>query len=184
MIHHLQTIKPRTSGIAFIYGYYKDSSKQTIHNLIGAMIQQLAIQDDSCMDELQRCYESHQKARTHPSLTEYCELLHSIIDHFSNVCVVIDALDEFNQETRDTLLEKIGALRPNVSMLITTRHGSISFGRSQAESRLNIAADKRDIKRYLEERLHHCKALRAHIEKDGNLHEQIVSSIMQKAKGM
>ncbi|KAL8793816.1 MAG: hypothetical protein Q9195_003646 [Heterodermia aff. obscurata] len=168
----------------FIYGYYNDSRKQTIHNLIGVIIQQLATQDDSCMDELQQCYESHRKARTHPSLMEYCKILRSIAGHFSSVFVVIDALDEYDEETRNILLEKLGALRPDLSLLITTRHAAFSSSWSQAETRLNIVANEADIRGYLGERLRQCNVLRPHIAKDGNLHEEIVSSIVQKAKGM
>ena len=136
------------------------------------------------MDELQQCYESHRKARSHPSLTEYCKLLRSIAGHFSSVFVVIDALDEYDDETRDTLLDKLGALRPDVSLLVTTRHAAFSSPWSQAEARLNIVANEADIRGYLDERLRQCKALRSYIAKDGNLHEEIVSSVVQKAKGM
>ena len=136
------------------------------------------------MDELQQCHESHRKARTHPSLIEYCKLLRSIAGYFSRVFVVIDALDEYDEQTRDTLLEKLGALRPDLSLLVTTRHTAFSSPWSQAETRLNIVANEHDIRGYLGERLRQCKVLRPYIAKDGNLHEEIVSSIVQKAKGM
>ena len=136
------------------------------------------------MDELQQCYESHRKARTHPSLIEYCKLLRSIAGHFPRVFVVIDALDEYDEETRDNLLEQFGTLRPDLSLLVTTRHATCSLSWSQAETRLNIVANEADIRGYLEERLRQCKVLRPHIAKDCNLQEEIVSSIVQKAKGM
>ena len=136
------------------------------------------------MDELQEYYETHRKARTHPSLMEYCKILSSIAGHFSSVFVIIDALDEYDEETRDFLLEKLGALRPDLSLLITTRHVAFSSPWSQAEARLNIVANEADIRGYLEERLRQCKVLRLHIAKDGDLGEEIVSSIVQKAKGM
>lgn len=184
MINHLQTNKPSASGMAYIYGNYNDVRQKNVSNLIGVVLQQLATQNGSCMDELKRWYENHREARTRPSLQEYGELLRNIIAPFANIFVVIDALDEYDEETRDALLIEFGRFGTDISLLITSRHSIVSTQWSQAETRLSLTASEDDIKGYLEERLHQSQGLRRHIVKDHSLHNHVVSSIMRKAKGM
>lgn len=129
-------------------------------------------------------YKKHAKKGTVPSLPECCHLLQAAIACFSKIYLVIDALDECAERTRDILFAELRKMRPYISILITSRHSFSDHYDSESALRLEIEANVLDIRNYLEARLLESRRLQAHIKENRNLHEIIMSGIIDKAKGM
>lgn len=184
IIDSLQRTKSASTGIAFIYCNYNDPQKQTAINIIGCILQQLMLQNDFVAEELAVCYENHHDAKTLPSVAEYSTLLRSAVGYFTKAVLIVDALDECHEDTRDTIMGVFSKLQPGVNVLITSRHAMATLFNEQTAATVRLKANDLDIKNYLEERVAGCRNLKAHRVKDRSLHDYIVSSIAGKARGM
>ena len=142
------------------------------------------LQNSHLTDEAAECYEQHRRAKSRPSLLEYTTLLQSAVGYFSKVILIIDALDECPQETRDLMMEEIRSLQPGMCLLVTSRHTlSIMPGRLP-DIIVKLKANDADIRKYLEERVSKSRMLKTQIAKDIGLHDFLVTSIVGKARGM
>lgn len=153
-------------------------------------MQQLVQRNSEISDEIKHVYNSHINRRTRPSIAEYSKLLQSEVRRLSKVFVIIDALDECQETdgTRKSLLSEIKKLRlePNLHLLITARphiDTTITYYFHDRVS-LEIRASDEDIKNYLQDRIEEENKLKSHVNKDRNLQETIISTIVDKAKGM
>lgn len=69
--------------------------------------------------------ERHQKAKTQPSVQKYSASLRSAVDCFTKTIIIVDALDECQDDARDTVLEEVSRVQKGVSLLITWRSASV-----------------------------------------------------------
>lgn len=136
--------------------------------------------------DIESLYNHHSGLRTRPSLREYTGLLQSHIDRFSNVFIVVDALDECSEHdgVRDTFLAQLRSLLPNVRLLVTSRHIASLDQAFDASTRLEIRANDEDVATYLQLRIEEQALLRSHIKADPNLKDTIIDTIIDKANGM
>ena len=171
-------------GVAYVYCNYSEAEKQKPTNLLKCILLQLVSRKGTVMEELTETYKKHSKEGTTPSLPECCRLLQAAIGSFHKTYLVIDALDECAETTRDTLFAELSKMKPQISILVTSRHTFSDQYDSRTACRLDIKADVLDIRQYLEERMTKSKVLQAYMEKDENLHDGIISGIINKAKGM
>ena len=180
----LQSVGGEHVGVAYIYCNYSEAEKQNPRNLLKSILLQLASRKREMIEELTEAYKKHSKEGTALSLPECCHLLHATTSCFSKVYLVIDALDECAECTRDTLFAELRKIKPQISVLITSRHTFSDYYDPQSALRLEIEADLVDIRQYLEKRITESTRLQALIKKDRDLCEDIISGIANKAKGM
>lgn len=172
-------------GIAFVYCDYKEY--HTSAELIGSLLQQLVQRQTTISLEIRQLYYSHGKKNTRPSLSEYSKLLRSESRTFSNVFIVIDALDECEEYdgTRAKLLSEIQKLQPIVRLLVTSRpHITNVISKFKDSTRLDIRASDEDIKRYLEGRIEEECRLKRHVDDDPSLKDTIINAILGNVDGM
>lgn len=180
----LQALGSADVGVAYIYCNYSEAEKQNPRNLIKSMLLQLASRKREMIIELTDAYKKHSKEGTTLTLPECCRLLHASTSYFSKIYLVIDALDECAECTRDTLFAELRKIKPQISVLITSRHTFSDCYDPKSALRIVIEADVLDIRQYLETRIEASTKLQALITKDRDLHEGIISGISNKAKGM
>lgn len=188
IIHHLQLAfsEKDDAVIAFIYCNY-NKRDQTLVNLLGNLLQQFVQRQSTIPIELQKAYEHHKKNKTRPLVSEYSALLKSQLSSFSEVFLVIDALDEYfdGDGTRDILLNEIRKLQPPLHLLITSRPNvkdlAVHFDNI---SQMEIRASDTDIKRYLESEINKRERLRAVLQANLSLRDTVVDTIVRKAQGM
>ncbi len=82
-----------------------------------------------------------------------CQLLEQAAFNIPNAFVVIDALDECAEVTRDLVLTNIRSVLPKARLLITSRYTVGTEHDQQDQFCLEIQANETDIKCYLEERI-------------------------------
>lgn len=184
IVNTLQAIDDRHIGVIYIYFNYSEAEKQNPTNLLKSILLQLVSRQPVVTKELTEAYKKHAKEGTTLSLPECCRLLQAAIVCFSMTYLVIDALDECTEGTRDKLFAELRKMKQHISILITSRHTFSDYYEAESALRLDIEADALDIRHYLEARITESSKLQAHIKKDQSLHEIIVSSIVHKAKGM
>lgn len=171
-------------AIAYIYFDYKEQAEQTSVSLVTSLLQQLILKDAFIPDEISALFHQHMQHLTRPSAEEWSMLLEMQIRRFSRVFILVDALDECFEKTRDEFLAELQRLRPFVNLLITSRPTlSIEFEFPGVE-RLDIQAADLDIRRYLNSRLKTERRLKRLLASDTVLGKTIVEKIVENSKGM
>ncbi|KAJ7080057.1 hypothetical protein C8R44DRAFT_653885, partial [Mycena epipterygia] len=183
VVDHLRTqLESYNIGVAVIYLNHKESDAYSPANLLASLWRQLVLRKPigSNVHEL---YEKHREPRTRPSLTEAHAVLDSIIANYSNVFILIDALDEYPEAQRDVLLGRLSVLGPSVNLLVTSRL-HITLNRSIFFEKLEIRAREVDIQKYLEGQIMKSPRLSKHIQNSPDLREAMEVRIVQRSDGM
>ena len=130
-------------------------------------------------------YEHHRDQGTQPLLAENSILLQLVVDQFTDVFVVIDALDEYIEDgSRDELLAEIQKLKPKVHLLITSRLMPDVEHEFRSSTRLEIRAKDDDLRKHLHDRIQKTARLKSHVDTDPSLLDTIVSTIVEDSQGM
>ncbi|KAF5639783.1 ankyrin repeat [Fusarium tjaetaba] len=98
-----------TVGIAYIYGNYQRSDEQKVDHLLHGILRQL-VQDLSSMPVIVKSlYKKHYNKGTQASIEEVSATVQSVADLFTQVYIIVDALDELKatEGCRNRFLEEI-----------------------------------------------------------------------------
>lgn len=184
-IDHLQRTFPTSNvGIAFLYCNYKEQEQQTLINFVASLLQQLVGQQSLVPDEVCSLWEEHRRGRTPPGLVEISKLFQSIASVFSSIFIVIDALDECSEVTRNYLIAEINKLPQNLHLMVTSRHNASIEQLFSGSVRLEILATDGDVKAYVCTQIDRRERLKKFVQADPSLQEKIETRIADKAQGM
>lgn len=148
------------------------------------MLRQLAAQKPSFKSELEFLLENHNSKKTRPTISELVRLLSTVVEKFTRVFIVIDALDEFFYEHQNDLIAEMLRVKPSIDLLITSRDTlNVEFD-PQNMCRLEIQAENEAVRKYLEESITNSTRLKGHIKKQPSLKEKIIKTIVEKAQSM
>ncbi|MCJ1385894.1 hypothetical protein MMC17_009018 [Xylographa soralifera] len=190
VVDHLsRTIRDTDNGLAYIYCNYRDQAAQNATNLIASLLKQLIQQRRIAPDSLMRLHSRRKKSEpskiSEPSMDDMFPMLLSYITRFSQVFLVIDALDECldHDGTRRQLLGKLRFLQKSgiVKLMITSRFIPNIQREFEHDSELEIRATKEDVETFLNAQmmcLPHC------ITRDTTLQIAIKDAIIQAVDGM
>jgi ankyrin repeat domain-containing protein 50 len=182
-VHYLKHAFPQEDvAVAYIYCNYKEQGKMAV-DLAANLLQQLVRRNPVISDEIRSLYDHHIKEGTRPTLAEWSKLLQLEACRPSKTFIVIDALDECPESTRESFLAEIQKLRRNTYLFITSRHLSIERDFEDA-AQVDIRASDEDVRRYLEDRIKKEHRLARCIGADLTLQETIIDTIIQKARGV
>ncbi|KAF7346004.1 ANK-REP-REGION domain-containing protein [Mycena venus] len=174
----------KTTGVAVLYLDHKAAAEtHSATNLLAAVWQQLVL-TKPVVSRVRELYEKHHTQGTRPSLEESYSMLHSGIQEFSCVFIVVDALDEYPEEARDPLLRHLCTLGPAVRLMFTSRpHINIDHTISNIET-VDIRATENDIRKYVEAQINRSPRLSRHIHNSPSLQESIEEKIVKRSDGM
>jgi len=186
VIDHLSnTVQDRSVGVAYIYCNYQSQSEQTPISLLASVLKQLLQNRLLIPDEVKDLYQSHISRKTTPTLDEVLKVLHSEMSRYSQVYVLVDALDECNDKDgqRQILVSKLRALQAAnaVNLMVTSRFNPKIEKEFEKAQKLEIRASDEDVHRYLEgqmDRLSSC------ITENVDLQKLIISKIIDVVDGM
>ncbi|KAF8461240.1 hypothetical protein BDZ91DRAFT_684178, partial [Kalaharituber pfeilii] len=193
VIHYLQKeLKRDRVGITFAYFNYKAQAQQTATNILGSLLQQLALDISPLFPPilppaLVDLWRTHNNLMTRPSLSDFADLLRFFIPQYKRIFIVLDAMDECLSDEREELLAELQHMMAlgNVSLMVTSRdvgfEGNLLF---TSGDRVDVKATDRDVRVYLETRIQKKQRLLSLCRKDPLLRSQIVDKIAQKAHGM
>ncbi|KAH0537544.1 hypothetical protein FGG08_005679 [Glutinoglossum americanum] len=186
------TMRRERIGIAYIYFNYRSHLEQTPINLLASLLKQLLQEDPFISDDLKSLYERHVRKKTRPTFDEVYKLLHSEMNRYTQIFIVVDALDEFtdNDGGRQLLLSKLRMLQATSAMnlMATLRFIPNIVQEFQEEfkrnTQLEIRASDGDVVKYVEARIGKGGRLRRHVEEDPILHDKIVATVVKNSQGM
>jgi hypothetical protein len=171
-------------GVACIYCNYKEKDAQTVTNLVAGLWAQLVQNSGSLSTEVRDLYSTHVRQNSSPTLDEVSEILQCEIARYSKIFVVIDALDEYPEGDRSTLLKKLRELRPTINLMVTSRYLDTIANDFEGSPQLEISANIEDVRAYIVGRISGEKRLSRFVGKDAALGENIVNTVAGKAKKM
>lgn len=153
---------------------------------MASILRQLVSQRSAIPQNVQDMYQRYSKGTTRPRLAEVMDCLKSVIESYSRVFLIVDALDECSESTgaRYALLEALKILPKWVYLLATSRAVSTIGTDLEPCDHLNIVASNHDIQLYLEGQLQTQRKLRKHILADPTIKDAIITSVIGRAQGM
>ncbi|KAJ6528219.1 hypothetical protein DFH09DRAFT_935342, partial [Mycena vulgaris] len=173
----------RDIGVACIYLNHKETHSQTPSNLLAGLWRQLVF-GKSISSLVQQMYQRHSEKQTRPSLDDIHQVLRSAVNDWAKVYIVVDALDEYPEDERFILLQRLISMGPTVGLLLTSRpHISLAPPIPCLEA-VEIRANEDDVRRYLMEQINVSQRLSKHVEAQPGLQQEIMSSIMAAVDGM
>lgn len=178
-----KSLTPDNISLAYIYCIYKEKDEQTDVNLISSIVQQLLQRRGFVSDQVSLLYNHHVKRQTRPSLAEWSDLLNYEVRQHSKTYIIIDALDECSEGTRDTLLDGIRQL-PNTNLLVTSRPNLTIEHDFEGAASIEIRASEEDVRKYLKCRIPKERRLLRHVKEDPALLNTIINTIVERSKGM
>ncbi|KAJ7076812.1 hypothetical protein C8R44DRAFT_585481, partial [Mycena epipterygia] len=183
IVDNLRT-QPETDniGMAVIYLNHKESDAHSPSNLLASLWRQLVL-GRPIGSNVHELYEKHREPRTRPSLAEAHAVLCSVIQEYSKVFILVDALDEYPGAQRSILLQDLLHLDDNVKLLVTSR-SHITINHITSFEMLEIRAREDDIRKYLESQITRSPRLSKHIQNSPDLREDIEARIVQRSHGM
>jgi hypothetical protein len=170
-------------GVACVYVNHKEAEEQTPAKLLSGLWRQLVLRRDLGSPAKKLYYEHHEKG-TIPSVSEVFDVLCSAIGDYSKVHIIVDAIDEYPEAQRQTLLEYLVMMGSTVNMMITSRPHIRPDGCLPNLEALEIRANEDDIRRYVEGQIHKSPWLSKHIQIRADLREEILSTITHAVDGM
>jgi hypothetical protein len=166
-----------------VYLNHKETEAQSPSNVLAAIWRQLIL-EQPLSPTVEHLYAKHREQRTRPSLDDTYAALYSTASHLSRVFIVVDALDEYPEEQRDTLLQQLSALGPRVSLMVTSRpHINIKHTISNFET-IEIRAAKDDIRQYLDGQIKKSQRLSRHVRSAPDVRQALESRIVEGSDGM
>ena len=164
---------------------YNDAC-QTLVNLLGSLLQQLAMQSTTLLEGIKSCYEHCTMQKYPPAVEEIARLLCLQVEKFEKVFIVIDALDECPEadKTREKLLSRVRGLIPIANLMVTSRPLLSIESTFKNDLRLEIRAQEQDVKRFIESQMDQERNLVALLEGRDVVRSDITTTIMGKTNGM
>jgi hypothetical protein len=181
VVGHLGTqFTGKNIGVACIYLNHKEADNQTPSRLLAGLWRQLVLDRDigSIAENL---YKQHQEKCTTPSLEEVVTVLSSSLKEFSQVFIIVDAIDEYPEFRREILLKQLAAMGSNMTLMITSRP-NISAGPELPDvETLEIAPTPEDIQNFVNAQIDSSPRLSKHVQRQPKLREDIHSKISSKS---
>ncbi|KAK4250674.1 hypothetical protein C7999DRAFT_38283 [Corynascus novoguineensis] len=185
--HTYRHIQRRPSaGLAFFYFSFSDSGKQNVESLLRALILQLSSQLQKG-SQLLALYQRHHAGT--PPYQDLLSCLSEIIRDFTDVYLVIDALDESPRSlSRDAVLQALAEIRawsdPKLHLLVTSRDEAdireeLHANQDEIVVMKNDSID-RDIALFVSQHLRQNRRLR----KWERHHDRIEKAFTERAKGV
>lgn len=174
-------------GIAYIYCDFRHQHEQTAINMITSLTKQLSKSREALPQCIKDLYEKHKRKSTRPSIEEVYQTLAAVVELFSQVYVVIDALDEVQSTNgcRMTFLEELRKVQRSsqaFNLLVTSRPIADIARFFEDAPTMQISAHREDVESYINSNM--SKLHPSCIEKNPMLKEQIKETIAQAVDGM
>ena len=174
-------------GVAYIYCDYKAEHEQGPPALLASLLKQLVQQRSSIPDHVRELYGQlgNGNKPSCPSFRMIFESLLLTVASFSQVYIVVDALDELQQGSQvvQAFLSKLPEFKSlrSVNLMLTSRVIPCVTDFIQSDVILEVRAKKEDVIRYIDA---HMKWLPKFVSKNADPQQAIKDSIVDAVDGM
>jgi hypothetical protein len=172
-------------GIAYLYCDFRRQHEQKTEDLLTNLLKQLAQKQASMPDDVQALYDQYRNQSKRPSLDEISRALHSVSTLYSNVFIIVDALDEcqVTDGCRTRLLSEIFKLqaRERANIFSTSRFIPEILETFKESMSLEIRARDEDVQTYL---AGHMTRLPSFVLSSPDLQNEVKATISKAVDGM
>ncbi|KAF1950294.1 ankyrin, partial [Byssothecium circinans] len=142
-------------GVAYVFCNYNAREQQHTVHLLAAMLKQLVQSSPSAVKHAEKLREKCKKSHTRFTTTDIIDTLSSVLEGFTTVYVVVDALDECSDEVRFSLPAKLQELQGkyDLRILVTSRFSSGIIDTFNNALSLEVRADPKDVELYIASRI-------------------------------
>lgn len=182
---YLQTTFERENiAVAYVFCNYKEQTRQTISDLVASLLRQFVTNRSVMSAKIKAFYKDfHDYKKIRPGIKDLRIALQSEIETYSQVYIVVDALDECLECDQANLIKTLQSLT-NVKLLITSRPLLSIEQQFHGVERLDILANIDDVRKYIEDRIPGENRLARHVERHPSLRNDIVDRIIANVRGM
>lgn len=177
------------SRVFCIYAFLDSSNgdMQNLTNLLSTLLIQLIHYGDGICDTIEEKYEELKGSRRSLTAEVYLSLLKSQMEFLAfrmrRIFLVVDALDQFDDETLLMFLKACEEFPPSVHILFTSAHNGGMVDLIKPDKSLEIFAQNQDITSYLTKAFDTNSSLhRALRDSDPSFREQVLSIVVQKSQ--
>lgn len=174
-----------TVGIAYIYFNFRRNDEQDISHLLASILKQLVQGQSSLPEGIQKLYNTHETQRTRPSDDEILQATRSVATTYSQVFVILDALDEcqITDARRSKFLSVIFNLQTATEVNLFATSRPIQDIKQQFQDCITqeILASDGDIGRYVQG---HMSELPGFILGRPDIQQEIKEGIIKAVNGM
>ncbi|KAL7961672.1 ankyrin repeat-containing domain protein [Trichoderma compactum] len=179
----------QTVGIAYLYCNFQMHDEQKDDDLLLSILKQLAESQPSgtLPTSTQALYSRHIKRNTRPSKMDIRKEIEAVVEAFSRVFVVVDALDECPLQVCKKFIPELFWLQKKlgINIFATSRFIPEIVDQFKQRSELleifEIRATKSDVENFLKG---HIDGLSAPIRQDEKMQEEIITGIAPIVNGM
>ena len=175
-------------GLAYMYLDYADRDSQSPEKIFRTVVKQLALhRTGHCEAELEQPYqECRRKGNSEPSREGLVHTLHLISQHFKQTYILIDALDEASDQTRQYLMKTLSSHSlSHCKFFLTSRpHLTNVPQRFFNCLEVKITAHDEDVVRMVQSRMKHEQAFFDIYEDDDSEINAVARKITAKAGDM
>ncbi|KAJ7589356.1 hypothetical protein C8J56DRAFT_784927, partial [Mycena floridula] len=191
IVEHLRSaiLQPKIAVIC-IYCDYRQQEEQTPSQLLGSVLKQLVQQHPVLSDHLLTLHKTCLSQHAHPSIAELFAALRTEVLLYSQVYIVVDALDESSESNQARELffsahpQGLWSLPDHVHLLVTSRDILSISQEFNNIARIPIKAHDEDLETYIRGRITTDKKLKKLVKEDVNLTTEIIEQVSLKAAGM
>ncbi|MCJ1307667.1 hypothetical protein MMC25_001315 [Agyrium rufum] len=184
VVNYLEENSPGKVAIAYVYCDYKDPKTQNASEILSSVIRQLSEQQDTLPPEVKTFRDKYLTKRRYPSDEDRLSLASTLSQLFTKTYILIDALDECPEASREMFYLWARKLATSVRLLITSRANLQLQDRFPDLNMIDIVAQPFDVQAYLESQIDTHDRMLMFTAKDSNLKKDIIEEVNEKAAGM
>ncbi|MCJ1392977.1 hypothetical protein MMC18_005849 [Xylographa bjoerkii] len=186
--HLTESSGSNKSGIAYVYCDYDDQNNQTLRNILGCILKQLAMQCTTLPDFVAELYPKDMCNPVNIEPELFWKILEQFNDKFPRTFLIIDALDELENDklrTRRNLMRMMSMSqesKSDVRIFTTSRSHLGDINNVLGDfSKLLIEAHDSDMRSFLSQRIEASEDLEDMIDNDEDFKEEIIRTLLDKA---
>ena len=167
--------------MAFAYCRYTD--RYPLGLFLASFIKQLVENHPHVFPHVDSVYTKHHKKATRLHELELLDLFKKLLSLFKQAYIVLDAVDEASEDTRDRLLTALLPLQAN--FLLTSRPSNLSKHLPQDALFVYIEAlNRQDIERFVDKKFRDSTRLSDVLDGKDQLGKEIRAKVTERSNGM
>ncbi|SPJ79524.1 uncharacterized protein FTOL_07915 [Fusarium torulosum] len=173
-------------AITYIYCSFLPQEEQKLDGLLMSLLKQLIQCRAALPESVRSLYNQHKAKRTRPTLNKILALLQSVMDLYSKIFIVVDALDEYRAlDECQSFLSELFNLQKNyqTNIFATSRHipEIINSFKDNSSREIEIRANPGDVAIYLKGDI---GQLPSCVKKNRQLQEEVITGISGAVDGI
>ena len=176
--------------VLFLYCDYQTQKDQSVVNMIGSLLSQIALGTTQIPSEIQRTFEMKQRGRQALRLPDMSKLLVKTVSSVERVYICFDAMDELLPENRSELLRTLRRMirdAPNIRLFLTGRpyvRGELDKYLTKGAYIIPVIADQGDIATYVSRKMEDDEDDGGPALMPEDLRHDIMKTMLEKASEM